>query len=216
MRHALATISVVAALGAPAFAETSDVSDPVTGAWQDLQDRCMAAVLSGKKLNVAGLQNRRPNVFYDVIEDDLFFGGRVERQYIAPNKRTVPIGVWGTAEGRFELWLTEYPTRAGFRAICEVRQARGTDDVSSEEIAALQTAFDAVEGDAMQVAREGLTAYRLTPENPRGCPVVTSISTQYAFRSTVSETADDPDCGGPSLATDVITPHGVLPPRSGG
>lgn len=215
MRQVLATISVLAALSTPASAATDTVTVSITGAWQDLQDRCMVAVLSGEKLNVAGLQGRLPNVFYDVIEDDLFFGGRVERQFTAPGKRTVPTGVWGTAGGPFELWLTEYPTRAGFRAICEVREARGTD-VPAQEIAALQAAFDTVEGEAVQVAREGLTAYRLTPENPRGCPVVTSISTRSAFRSTVSEAAGHPDCGGPSLASDVITPHGVLPPKAGG
>ena len=223
MRQMMATICVLAALGAPGFAQTDSVTDAVTNAvtgslteaWQDLRDRCADAVLSGEMLNVAGLDARLPDFFFDVVEDDLFFGPRIELSFTAPGRRTVPTGVWGTDGGPFELWLTEYPTRAGFRAICEVRGAPGTA-LAAEDIAAVRAAFQAVDADEQTVSREGLTAFRLTEKNARGCPVVTSFSTRSEFRSTVSEAAGHPDCGGPSLATDVITPHGVLPPSAGG
>ncbi len=215
MKQALAMMGVLALFGAPVMAQTEAQTEAVTDAWQDLQDRCTAAVLSGDALNVAGLEDRLPDVFYDVVPDDLFFGPRVELKFTAPGRRTVPTGVWGTRDGPFELWLTEYPTAAGFRAICEVRAARGTT-IAPAEIAALRSAFETVDAAERTVSRADLIAYRMHEENARGCPVVTSFSTQPGLRSTVSEAAGRPDCGGPSLATDVITPHGVLPPTAGG
>ena len=100
----MATICVLGALGAPGFAQTDSVTDAetntVTGslteAWQDLRDRCADAVLSGEMLNVAGLDARLPDFFFDVVEDDLFFGPRIELSFTAPGRRTVPTGVWGT------------------------------------------------------------------------------------------------------------------------
>ena len=180
-----------------------------TGDWQDLQDRCATAVLNGEKLDVADLDDRLPDIFFDVIESDLL-GPRGEVKFSALGGRTVPTGVWGTDGGAFELWLIEYPTRAGFRAICEVRQARG-EMIEREDVAALRAAVGEVDAEEIDVSREGLTAFRLTDENARGCPVVTSFSAGAALRSSVSEAAGAPDCGGPSHAGAVITPHGVLP-----
>jgi hypothetical protein len=172
------------------------------------------AVLQGKKLNVTGLEDRLPDIRFDVVEDELL-GPRVELEFSGPGGRTIPTGVWGTEGGQFEIWLIEYPTRAGFRAICEVREARGTT-VSREDIVALQQTFATTDAEEIDVSREGLTAFRLAAENPRGCPVVTSFSAHSTLRSSVSEAAGAPDCGGPSLASGVITPHGVLPSNAEG
>lgn len=205
MRHLLSIFGLFVILSTPAVAVTED--------WKDLQDRCATAVLSGERLNVAGLQDRLPDFLFDVVESDIL-GPRVELNFSGPTGRTVPTGVWGTQKGPFELWLIEYPTRAGFRAICEVRQARGAT-LSSKDVAALKAAFETADGDAIEVSRAGLTAYWLTKANPRGCPVVTRLSTQVGLRSAVSEAAGVPTCGGPSLASGVITPHGVLPSEAG-
>ncbi len=205
MRHALAIIGISAGLTLPALA--------VTGDWQDLQDRCEVAVLQGEKLNVAGLDDRLPDILFDVVESDLL-GPRVEIEFSALGGRTVPTGVWGTEDGAFELWLIEYPTRAGFRAICEVRQARDVT-VDEEALAQLSASFDQMDAEKINVSREGLRAFRLSGENARGCPVVTSLSTHSQFRSSVSEAAGVPECGGPSLASGVITPHGILPKGEG-
>ncbi|MEM6587415.1 MAG: hypothetical protein AAF641_03125 [Pseudomonadota bacterium] len=205
MRHALAIIGISAGFALPAMAATGD--------WQDLQDRCEVAVLGGEKLNVVGLDDRLPDILFDVVESDLL-GPRVEVEFSALGGRTVPTGVWGTKDGAFELWLIEYPTRAGFRAICEVRQARG-QVIGSEAVAALEATFKEVEAPRIDVSRDELTAFRLTDENPRGCPVVTSFSAGSALRSSVSEAVGVPDCGGPSLAGRVITPHGILPGSEG-
>ncbi|MEM7734110.1 MAG: hypothetical protein AAF280_15190 [Pseudomonadota bacterium] len=205
MKHALAIIGVSAGLALPAMAATGD--------WQDLQDRCEVAVLNGEKLNVKGLDDRLPDILFDVVESDLL-GPRVEVEFSALGGRTVPTGVWGAEDGAFELWLIEYPTQAGFRAICEVRQARGVtmDDVA---LAQLTASFDQVDAEKINVSRDGLRAFRLSDENARGCPVVTSLSTHSRVRSSVSEAAGAPDCGGPSLASGVITPHGILPKGAG-
>ncbi|MEO0772121.1 MAG: hypothetical protein AAFZ04_02955 [Pseudomonadota bacterium] len=205
MKHALAIIGISVGLALPAMAATGD--------WQDLQDRCEVAVLNGEKLNVAGLDDRLPDILFDVVESDLL-GPRVEVEFSALGGRTVPTGVWGTEDGAFELWLIEYPTRAGFRAICEVRQARGVT-IGEEAMAQLSDSFDQVDAEKIYVQRDGLTAYRLSEENARGCVVVTSLSTHSRVRSSVSEAADAPECGGPSLASGVITPHGILPGGDG-
>ncbi|MEO0371263.1 MAG: hypothetical protein AAF231_07390 [Pseudomonadota bacterium] len=201
MRQAFAIIAIFAALSLPATAVTED--------WQDLQDRCQAAVLHGEKLNVAGLDDRLPDILFDVVESDLL-GPRVEIEFSALGGRTVPTGVWGTDGGSFELWLIEYPTRAGFRAICEVRQVRGVT-MDQEALAQLATSFEQVDAEKINVSRDGLKAFRLSGENARGCVVVTSLSTHSRVRSSVSEAAGVPECGGPSVASEVITPHGVFP-----
>lgn len=191
-------------------------AESANGDWHDLRERCEASVLTGEKLNLAGLEDRLPDVFFDVVDDTDLLGPRVELGFSGPRTRTVPTGVWGARGGAFELWLTEYPTRAGFRAICEVREARGYR-VSQEETAALRDAFEAEQqgAESIAVSNENLTAFRLNEGNPRGCPVVTSFSSE-TLRATVSEAAGHPNCGGPSLASGVITPHGILPPKAGG
>lgn len=206
MRGFATLCAVTMAFGAPALADAD--------AWSDLQKRCAKAVLHGERLDVSGLEDRLPDFLFDLVEDDLL-GPRVEPKFSGPGGRTVPTGVWGVPDGAFELWLIEYPTQAGFRAICEVRTARGFN-LDPETVAEVKTAFEREEADPIHVSRAGLVAYRLTDENARGCAVVTSLSTDGKLRSTVSEAAGMPQCGGPSLASGVITPHGVLPPKAGG
>ncbi|MEM7597888.1 MAG: hypothetical protein AAF382_09330 [Pseudomonadota bacterium] len=205
MKQPFAILGVSALLAAPALAGTAE--------WQDLQDRCAAAVMSGDRLDVAGLDDRFPDFLFDLVEDDLL-GPRVEPNFAGPGGRTVPTGVWGKAGGAFELWLIEYPTRAGFRAICEVRQARGAT-LNQEDLAQVSVIFRQSDADEIEVSTEGLWAFRLTDENARGCPVVTSLATHARFRSSVSEAAGVSECGGPSLGSAVITPHGILPEVGG-
>ncbi|MEO0752498.1 MAG: hypothetical protein AAFY25_11920 [Pseudomonadota bacterium] len=200
MRQAFAIFGIFAALATPVWA--------VTDEWQDLQDRCTEAVMAGEKLNVAGLEDRLPDFLFDLVEDDLL-GPRVEPNFSGPGGRTVPTGVWGTDGGAFEMWLIEYPTQAGFRAICEVREARG-GTLAHTDLAYLTQVFARLDAEKINVSTQGLMAFRLSAENARGCPVVTSLSTHSRLRSSVSEAAGVPECGGPSLARDVITPHGIL------
>ncbi|MEL7281894.1 MAG: hypothetical protein AAFY35_17155 [Pseudomonadota bacterium] len=205
MSQALAILGLSALFSAPALA--------VTAEWQDLQDRCAAAVLNGERLNVAGLEDRLPDFLFDLVEDDLL-GPRVEPKFSGPGGRTVPTGVWGKAGGAFELWLIEYPTQAGFRAICEVRQARGVS-LDQADLAQVTDRFAQTDAQEITVSTEGLRAFRLIDENARGCPVVTSLATHSKLRSSVSEAAAVPHCGGPSLGSAVITPHGILPEVGG-
>lgn len=206
MKLSVLSFGLLFALATTAYATPAE--------WQDLQDRCATAVLAGEKLNVDGLEDRLPDFLFDVVEDELL-GPRVEPDFAGPGGRTVPTGVWGTQGGSFELWLIEYPTRAGFRAICEVREARGTV-MSEGSVAMINETFAEQDAPRIEVTRPGLSAFRLTEANARGCPVVTSFSSRGGLRSTVSEAAGAPHCGGPSLASDVITPHGILPDEERG
>lgn len=185
--------------------------------WSDLHGRCLSAVTQGERLNVAGLEDRLPNFTGDMIEQDPF-GYRLEIEPLGPGGRTLPAGVWAAEGGRLELWLLEYPTQAGFRAICEVRNGRGTADVTEAEAAQLRARFlddvTSAAHEALVTDAPRMSAFRFAEVNPRGCPVVTSFSVDAAagyFRSSVSEAAGAPDCGGPSLARNLITPHGVMP-----
>ena len=97
---------------------------------------------------------------------------------------------WGAPGGRLRLRVIEYPARPGTRAICEVTTRPGIR-VAVSDAAPIRTAFDALPAPA-------------TP-NPRGCPVVTGYKHHPAtgiLRTSVSEGAGDPTCGGASLIGD--------------
>ena len=186
--------------------------------WRDLHSRCAAAVLAGARLDVQGLEDRLPNFQFDITEDENF-GSRIDIDPLGtPGGRTIPTGVWGAQEGRLEMWLIEYPTRVGFRAICEVRPGRGAATVTLPEAMLLQDVFvetaEQAGLSAIKVSNPGLRAFRFAQSNPRGCSVVSSMSAKSGrldLRSSVSELAGAPNCGGPSLASRVITPHGMQP-----
>ena len=199
----------------------STQAQALSAEWEDLHGRCFDAVTAGERLDLSGLEDRLPS-FEALIVEDPVLGERVDLRVLRSGGRTVPVGIWGAPGGAFEMHLLEYPTRAGFRAICEVRTARVAGLKLDQSIgAALRDLFDdtaAERGDEPLVLRQPsrMAAYRGDPANPRECAVVTSFATDEGgyLRSSVSEAAGTPDCGGPSLATFRITPHGVLPPTS--
>jgi hypothetical protein len=190
--------------------------------WSDLHERCMTSVTKGERLNVTGLQERLPNVTVDIIDQEPF-GQRLEFDPLGPGGRTLPTSVWAAKDGRLEMWLIEYPTRAGFRAICEVRQGRGTVGVTEAEASQLRELFienlRSTAHSEVPTDTPSLSAFQLDQVNARGCPVITSFSadaeTGY-FRTSVSEAIGAADCGGASLGRNLITPHGVVPPTAQG
>jgi hypothetical protein len=131
--------------------------------------------------------------------------------------------VWLGQGGRFELRVTEYPTRGGFRAACEIRLARGAPPLAAAEaeavVAAWRAAAAAMPGLGPTVPktlrpREGVTrlAVDATARNPRGCAIVASLTWDAGrgtLRSAIAETAGVPGCGGRSRTGPAITPHGT-------
>ena len=208
------------------LASPAAASGDVVGAWRDLQDRCRAAVAGAERLDVEGLESRAPSFIARSVEDPLF-GERFVLDVLRTSARTVPTGIWGPPGGRFEMQLLEFVTRPGTRAICEVRPARGGPDLTATEADAIWEAFDADRAEAVHgggyVAadtRSGQDTRRaaidLAGDNPRGCPVVVSLTVRPGyFRSSAAERAGVPGCGGPSLAEGGLTlPPSALNPRS--
>jgi len=187
--------------------------------WADLFERCDEAVANGDHLNVAGLEERLPNFTGALIEQEPY-GYRLELEPTGPGGRALPSGIWADEGGRLEMWLLEYPTRAGFRAICEVRNGRGAVGVTEAEASTLRDLFleRSKTAQRYEVATDNprIAAFQFEEHNARGCPIITSFSADAEsgyLRSSVSEAAGAPNCGGPSLARDLITPHGVAPPK---
>ncbi|MEM9349539.1 MAG: hypothetical protein AAGA47_04710 [Pseudomonadota bacterium] len=215
MNGHLAFFAALVLSGVPALASALQAE------WEDLHTRCFEAVTTGERLNLAGLEDRLPSFEARIVEDPVL-GQRTEFHVLRSGGRTVPVGIWGPPGGALEMRLLEYPTRAGFRAICEVRAARiGAPLIQQPHIDALRATFEATamaRGDEPLELRRPLrmTAYTVDPANPRDCAVVASFSTgeDGYLRSSVSEAAGAPDCGGPSLVTFLITPHGVVPPAA--
>ena len=202
--------SLRAAIGSLIFASliATPAAADIAAEWRDLQARCGAAVARGAGLDLSGLREAAPEFTYDRRVTD------GTRRYLAPNAATVGgrivPRVFERPEGALRLRLIEHPTRPGTRAICEV-VPRGALDPNAA--GALLDAFRAMKGSALEqggwqdktlrsdatVTREGMVT---TAPNVRGCPVIAQITVradQGDVRSSVSEMAGAPGCGGPSL-----------------
>ena len=179
-----------------------------TDEWRNLHARCDAALTRVAALDTDGLIQRPPTLIPNYV-DQPPFGRRVEYDVLRLSARTVPTGIWTHPGGRFEMTLIEYPTRPGTRAICEVQVAHGAPDLTDAEAAAILAAFrdtraariDAGAFAPLQTETEGKRAAMVSTEpNPRGCPVVASVSRGDGFfRSSVAERAGTSACGGASL-----------------
>ncbi|TFL18993.1 hypothetical protein [Jannaschia formosa] len=187
---------------------TSAAAADLTSEWRDLQARCGAAVARGAALDLSGLRERAPDFAYnrDVTDGT--------RRYLAPGAATVGGRLvprnFEAPDGALRLRLIEYRTRPGTRAICEIVPRRAlTGDEARTLLDAYRDMMRAAlaQGDWQRadlrsdatVIREGMTA---TEPNARACPVIASVTVRPAegdFRSSVSEMAGAPECGGASL-----------------
>lgn len=212
----------IALLAAILLASPAAASGDVVSEWRDLQGRCEAAVTEAAPLDVSGLEEREPTLIADVVEEPPF-GVRIERVPLQTSVRNVPTGIWGVPGGRFEMTLLEFTTRPGTRAICEVAVARGAEGLSPAEADGIAAAFaarrdamaagGAFEAETFGAATVGMTSAR---PNPRGCPVVVSLTVRREgdrFRSSAAERAGVPGCGGPSLAGGLTRLPASLNPR---
>ncbi|WP_298429274.1 hypothetical protein [uncultured Jannaschia sp.] len=201
-RRTLAVLSpLLAALATPAAAD-------IATEWRDLQARCGAAVVRGAALDLSGLRERAPDVAYNRRVTD------GTRSYVAPGVATVGgrlvPRIFEAPDGALRMRLIEHRTRPGTRAICEITARR---TLTRAEADALLAAFRdmrasglavggwearALRSDAT-VTREGMVT---TEPNARGCPVIAQMTLRAGegqIRSSVSEMAGAPGCGGPSL-----------------
>ncbi|MEM7488303.1 MAG: hypothetical protein AAF390_04170 [Pseudomonadota bacterium] len=194
-----------------ALLATAATADPIAD-WRDLQARCGAAMERGAPLDVAGLEGRRPDVRPDRTRT---IGNRTVTSRGPARARTTAIatGTWAHRLGHFQMRLIEYPTASGTRAICEVVPRRNAPPLTDAQTRALRAAFGEMRAAAIAsgrwrdagldadppVLREGIR--RIRP-NPRRCPVIASLTIDPSrdyVRSSVSETAEDLTCGGPSM-----------------
>ena len=201
MRHAI--IPALAAL----FAASAALATP-EGEWRDLHGRCADSVRTGAALDTGGLEERPPTLIADVVPEPPF-GVRLEYDVLRTSQRLAPRGIWARPGGRFEMQILDYPTRAGSRSICEVTVARDAEPLTRAEAAPILDAFRDLRDGAITDGRataqgDGRDRLRTasTGPNPRGCPVIASVT--YApgtafFRSSVAEGPGAPDCGGVSL-----------------
>lgn len=203
-------------LAALALLATPAAASDVVAEWRDLHGRCQQAVATGAMLDVSGLDARDPTSIADVVEEPPF-GVRIDYDALRTSARTAPTGIWGASGGRFEMTLIEFVTRPGVRAICEVGVAREVATLGAGEAKKIPGAFrdmraaetvagtfeaKAFDADAGTV-RDGMT---LAEANPRGCPVVVSLTSGPGyFRTSAAERAGVPECGGPSLAKGGLT-----------
>ncbi len=174
--------------------------------WQDLHGRCLAAVEADVPLNTRGLVERPPTFIARRVPNGQL-GTRLQLEVLRQSARIVPTGIWAQPGGRFELHLLEYPTRAGTRAICEIFVARGARRLSAQEGQTVLASFRDLRAGLLDrgyadIETRGADRAAVVSgaPNPRGCPVVASVTHDGAFfRSAVSERAGVPDCGGTSL-----------------
>lgn len=176
--------------------------------------RCGAAVVRGAALDLSGLRERAP----DFVTSRRVTDGN--RRYVAPGAATVVGRLiprnFERDDGVLRMRLIEHRTQPGTRAICEIVPRR---DLSPAEADVLLDAFRAMKASALAqggwqdrpltsdetVTREGMTT--LEP-NARGCPVIAQITVRDdSVRSSVSEMAGAPDCGGPSLLDHLARPR---------
>ena len=201
MRHA--TIPVLAALlaASPVWAAPEDE-------WRDLHRRCAEAVRTGDALDIEGLEERPPTLIADIVPEPPF-GVRLEYDVLRTSQRLAPRGIWAQPDGRFEMQILDYPTRAGSRSICEVSVARDAAPLTDAEAAPILDAFRDLRRQAVleeaateeDDGRDRLRTEAVAP-NPRGCPVIASVTytpEDDFFRSSVAEGPGAPDCGGVSL-----------------
>ncbi|WP_299814348.1 hypothetical protein [uncultured Jannaschia sp.] len=202
MRRAI--IPALAALLAATPAGAAPVDE-----WRDLHGRCVEAVRRGTALDTEGLEERPPTLIADVVPEPPF-GVRLEYDVLRTSQRLAPRGIWARRDGRFEMQLLDYPTRAGSRSICEVSVARGAPPLTRAEAAPILDAFRDLRREAVAEGRatvedDGHDRLRTEPAdpNPRGCPVIVSVTFtpgEDFFRSSAAEGPGAPDCGGVSLS----------------
>ncbi|WP_109565645.1 hypothetical protein [Jannaschia seohaensis] len=201
MTPALRGLAAALLLATPASADLATE-------WRDLQARCGAAIVRGAALDLSGLRERAPDFAYnrDVTDGT--------RRYVAPGAATVGGRLvprnFEAPDGALRMRLIEHRTRPGTRAICEIVPRRA---LSREEADTLLAAYREMKRAALEqggwqetplrsdatVTREGMVT---TAPNARDCPVIAQITVRAAegdVRSSVSEMAGAPDCGGPSL-----------------
>ncbi|MEM9795923.1 MAG: hypothetical protein AAF919_05520 [Pseudomonadota bacterium] len=199
-------IRVLVLMSAVVISGNSALALPLADDWRDLHARCRVAVETGAVLETEGLRQRPPQFLWKEVDDGLF-GTRFERRVLRTSARIVPTGIWIRPEGRFEMRLLEFPTRAGTRAICEIVSARGAPPLAAGDATRLVRAFEASWAASVEQGRYtrqdrdviGAAMASLRP-NGRGCQTVSSITYDDGFfRSSVGEAAGQPDCGGRSL-----------------
>jgi hypothetical protein len=204
----LAAMLTSAPLAAPAAAD-------IAAEWRDLQARCGGAVARGAELDLSGLRERAP----DFVTTRRPLGDGIvlyAPEAATVGGRIVP-RVFDRPEGALRLRLIEHATRPGTRAICEVVPGR---DLTRAEADTLLGAYRAMERTALEeggwedrplasdatVTRDGMVT---AAPNARGCPVIAQITVRAArgeVRSSVSEMAGAPGCGGPSLLEHLARP----------
>ncbi|MEM8848903.1 MAG: hypothetical protein AAGE03_02600 [Pseudomonadota bacterium] len=190
MRIALALLML---LGSPALAVTEE--------WRDLYGRCERAILDDVPIDGRDLRQRPPPFLIDDAVNPLL-GRFTVLDPLRTSLNIVPAGIWLHPDGRFEMRVLEFPTRPGTRAICEIIPARLAPDLTTREAAAILAAFRARDWARFDTIRAEPTRdiRRAAEPNGRGCPVVTSVTWEDGFfRSTISEGAGVPSCGGLSL-----------------
>ncbi|GIT92830.1 hypothetical protein JANAI62_32880 [Jannaschia pagri] len=181
--------------------------------WRDLQARCGQAVAGASAIDLSGLEERAPTLTYNRRLTD--GTRRYIGQGVARVGTTAPRGVWGRPGGSLELRVIEMKTRPGTRTICEIIPRRGGPGLTAAQMELLRDAYGDMRDRA--VATGAWTAVTLRSDdrtrrmgmelhqpNARECSVIASLTVEPAtgyFRSAVSEKADVPTCGGPSLLT---------------